>query len=139
VSKTPVYSPLETAIHLALVEWCQLFRDGRQKVMHIPNEGKRTAAGHALQEALGRRKGAADLFIPCARGGWYGFWLELKRKGETLKEAQAAFAIDMQAEGYLAAYVDNLDDGMKIIADYMAGELKRPGFVYYYHPVNAGD
>lgn len=50
-------------------------------LFHIPNGGKRTKTEAARFRAAGVRSGVPDLFLPCARGGYHGLWIEMKAVG----------------------------------------------------------
>jgi hypothetical protein len=125
----------ETQLQIALVKWCRLQRDERRWIMHLPNEGKRSRAGHGIQIAMGLLPGASDLFLPAQRNGYAGLFLELKTKGKRPNEMQKTFGEAMHGCGYCSQWADNLDDAMMVIARYMDGEMVRPGWVYYSRPV----
>lgn len=63
--------------------------------------------------------GSADLFVPAARGGKHGLWLELKRRGEKPTLDQLAFLDRMAAHGYSTSWADNVDDAIACITEYM--------------------
>lgn len=46
---------------------------------HIPNGGKRGKAEAARFKLQGVKAGVPDIFLPCARGGCHGLYIELKR------------------------------------------------------------
>jgi len=129
-----VLHPSETDIQITVIAWCKLRKDEARHAFHISNESKRTRVGHAIQAKMGKRAGAADLFIPGARGGWHGLFLELKKSGETPKPKQLEFARDMGEDGYLATWADSVDEALRIIGDYMAGKYIRPNWVHYDAP-----
>lgn len=68
--------PKEDSEQQAVIEFCEL---ARIPIVHIPNEGKRTAAYAARLKAMGLRKGFPDLFIPRPLKGYCGLFIELKR------------------------------------------------------------
>lgn len=49
----------------------------------IPNGGQRHQYVAAKLKAEGVKSGVPDLFLPVARGGFYGLWIELKRADKT--------------------------------------------------------
>lgn len=59
-----------------VVKYCQLIG---AKIVHVPNEGKRTKTYGAKMKALGLSKGFPDLFLPIAKKGFHGLLIELKR------------------------------------------------------------
>lgn len=124
----------EDDVQIAFIDYCRRQRDERRLTLHIPNEAKRSEFGHARMVRKGLIPGAADNFIPAARGGWNGLWLELKAKGKKPTRAQIAFGVDMNAAGYAWAWADSIDLAMSITERYMAGRLLRPNWVHYEAP-----
>lgn len=120
---------------MAVVAWCRLHPDERRMALHIPNEAKRSLVGHVIQKRKGVIKGAADLLIPAARGGWHGLWLELKRADEKPTEHQLAFGQSMTTCGYAWAWADTVDKAIAIISQYMASAMPRPNWAHYEAPV----
>lgn len=131
----PGISPTEDAIQIAYIAWCRLFKDERRHAFHVANESKRSKVGYMMQGKKGTRSGASDNFVPAARMGWNGLFLELKKKGECPTEKQNQFGADMQACGYCYLWADSLDDAILLTTRYMAGEMARPNWVHYGQPV----
>lgn len=88
-------------------------------VIHIPNEGKRNYALAAWLKAMGLRAGCYDLFIPRARKGYHGYWIEMKKHGKKPTELQAAFGEEMKAEGYKADWFDNWETAKLSVEEYL--------------------
>lgn len=128
--------PSEDQISITYVQWCRLHHDGRELVYHVPNEAKRSRAGHGIMIAKGLVPGQPDYTIPIGRGGWLSFNLELKRQGEEPTEKQASRMAVMAAAGNYCAWADNLSDAIAFTDAYMAGKLQREGYIHYSHPVN---
>lgn len=127
-------APSEAQIQRALFDWLALHTDGRQHAFHIPNEGKRSIVGGALLKRAGLKKGASDVFVPVAAGGWNGMFLEIKAKGKKLNAYQIQFADAMSAQGYFATWADNLDHAMTLVESYVAGHYCRANWVHYAAP-----
>jgi hypothetical protein len=125
------YNPSESEIQKSLIEWARLFPDERRLMFHIPNEAKRSKLGYIGQAVMGTRAGAADLFVPMARAGWNGLFLELKSAGNNPTKTQVAFGADMNACGYAWAWADTIDDAVGIVTRYAAGLIARPNWVHY--------
>jgi len=130
--------PSEDDVQIAVIDWCRLHHDERRMTLHIPNEGKRSKLGHIKQVRKGLIPGAADLFIPGARAGWHGLYLELKSLGKTPTPDQQQFGKDMNACGYAWAWADGVDKAIAIIERYMAGQQPRPNWVHYEAPAKVG-
>lgn len=74
--KPPKQSTTEDAEQEAVIEYCAL---KGIKVVHIPNEAKRSAAYGAKMKRMGLCKGFPDLCFPAPRRGYHGLYIELKR------------------------------------------------------------
>lgn len=124
----------EDDLQITFIAYCRAHRDERRMALHIPNEAKRTKLGHIIAVRKGLLPGASDNFIPAARGGWNGLWLELKAKGRKPTADQLAFGRDMEACGYRFRWADNIDTAMALTDAYMAGRDPRPQWVHYSAP-----
>lgn len=115
-------APTEAAEQCAVFAWAALYAGRRPELallFAIPNfagVGKRTGASGgwiAARLAEGMRPGVPDLCLPVARGGFHGFFGEMKRyaaratktKGVTrtptaVKPAQAAWHERLRGQGY---------------------------------------
>ena len=83
-----------------VIDYCALFRID---IVHIPNEGKRSATYGAKLKRTGLRKGFPDLFIPAARKGYHGLFIELKRDRNSMPTAeQLAWIGKLNTNGYYA-------------------------------------
>ena len=65
----------EAAEQEAVVEYCDV---RHIPIVHIPNEGKRSVSYAAQLKRAGMRKGFPDLFVPLAREGFHGLFVEMK-------------------------------------------------------------
>jgi hypothetical protein len=129
--------PSEDQIQSAIVKECRLRGGDLSLILHIPNEGKRSVIMGSLLKKLGLLPGVADLFLPVARTGWHGLWLELKSHGKKPTSVQAAFLDRMQSEGYATYWCDNVSDAMLTILRYHTGKWPRPNWVHYGAEVKA--
>lgn len=100
----------------AVVQFCEY---SGIDIVHIPNEGKRSAHYGAELKRLGMRKGFPDLFIPKARKGFHGLFIELKvdvtRK--PTKE-QLAWIAKLNEEGYYTTVCYGADAAISEIRKY---------------------
>lgn len=89
-------------------------------LVHIANEGKRSV-GYAIKLLnMGLRPGVSDLFLPVARKGYHGFWIELKRiKGGRVTPEQWSWIEKMRAQGYRAEVAYGCDDAWNMLIDYL--------------------
>ena len=103
----------------AVVQFCELMRI---PVVHIPNEGKRSAAYAAQMKRMGLAKGFPDLFIPVAASGFHGLFIELKRdRKASATETQKVWLEYLNKEGYRAAVCHGSEEAMKEIENYFGG------------------
>jgi hypothetical protein len=92
-------------------------------LIHVPNEGKRTRAGHGMLIGLGMRAGVADLLLLRARRGYHGLAMELKAPGNLggATPEQRAFLKQQAAEGWLACVCDDAAVGWALLVWYIGG------------------
>lgn len=103
----------------AVVEFCAL---ARVPVVHIPNEGKRSAAYGARMKRLGLAKGFPDLFIPLALSGFHGLMIELKRnRTKKATSAQKDWITYLNAQGYRAVVCYGAEEAIEEIKNYIGG------------------
>lgn len=111
-------------------EQAQLIKLFRQRypatghlLIHIPNGGSRKNAfeGWRLKEQ-GVRAGVSDLFLPLARGGYYGLWIEFKAappNDAVVSDSQKEWVDLMRAEGYHAEICLGVDAAYRALEAYM--------------------
>lgn len=106
----------ESGEQQTVIEYCEY---SGITVVHIANEGKRSARYGAELKRLGLRKGFPDLFIPEAKKGFHGLFLELKRdiKSKPTK-AQLEWIAKLNAAGYYAKVCYGADAAIKEIQKY---------------------
>lgn len=112
--------PTESEEQEALFAWC--LANGIEMV-HIPNERKCTAfvAGQLLRQ--GMRKGFPDNFIPIARGGFHGLFIELKRAKKSLSKKspeQREWVKKLNKAGYKAVFCYGAEEAKKVISEYLS-------------------
>ena len=91
-------------------------------IVHIANERKCTAyvAGQLLRQ--GMRKGFPDNFIPIARGGYHGLFIELKRAKKSLSKKspeQREWVRYLNEEGYKALFCYGAEEAKQVILEYL--------------------
>lgn len=89
---------------------------------HIPNGGKRSKSEAARFKAQGVKAGVPDIFLPCARGGYHGLYIELKRtKGGKLSAAQKEWIDALRGQGYKVIVCYGFDEAREVIISYLEG------------------
>ena len=67
----------------------------------IPNGGLRNAVVARKLKAEGVKAGVPDIFLPAARCGYHGLYIEMKRtKGGRLSAIQSQWIVDLLNQGY---------------------------------------
>lgn len=86
----------------------------------IPNGGHRHPAVAGKLKAEGVRAGVPDLFLPVARHGYYGLFIELKAGTNKPSEAQRTWMRRLQEAGYYCKVIwDSPDEVIELIAWYL--------------------
>lgn len=113
----------EASEQRALFEWARL-QAGKypelQYLYHVPNGGRRDAKEAAMLKAEGVRAGVPDLFLPAARGGYHGLYIELKRKkGGKLSREQEQWLAYLNSAGYRALCIHGWENAANEILKYV--------------------
>ena len=114
------YTPREEDEQIAFVQWCDMLNI---PVIHIPNEGKRSAYMGAKLKRMGLKPGVPDLFVPCAHGGHHGLFIEMKVGNNKPTENQKEWMRLLSAQGYACTVAYSFEDATKTVGAYMKGEL----------------
>lgn len=68
----------------------------------------------------GNRKGICDICIPCARRGYHGAYIEMKRqRGGKLSPEQVEFLAHLEAEGYYKSVAKGAEHAIEITKFYL--------------------
>ena len=70
-------------------------------------------------KAEGLRPGVCDLFLPVARGGFFGCYLEMKTKTGKLSENQKEFIAAVEKQGYLCCVAYGADEAIEFLERYL--------------------
>lgn len=85
----------------------------------IPNGGNRNEITGARLKAEGTKCGVPDLFLPVARRGFHGLWIEMKDAGKTANQTQKDLHADLRAEGFRVEVYDDWWNAWICLADYL--------------------
>ena len=120
------WQPTEEQEQAAVFEWAMLMEKQLPELAllyHCPNGEARHPAVASKLKKLGVKAGVPDLFLPVARGGWHGLYVELKRKkGGRLSEDQKQWLEALTAEKYLALRANGAEEACDIIFRYLTEE-----------------
>jgi VRR-NUC domain-containing protein len=100
------------------MEWVRLQSTIKRLILHFPNEGKRSPRYGKLMKDLGMRAGVSDLFIPMARHGFIGAWIEIKTSKGIVSVAQKDFLSDMEQLGHFTTICRSIEEGINTIKWY---------------------
>lgn len=67
----------------------------------------------------GLKRGVPDVFLPVARDGYHGFYLEMKFGKGKLSEAQERFIAALRKEGYKVEVFWQWDAASRALVDYL--------------------
>ena len=119
----PQWQPTEEQEQAAVFEWIVLMRNQFPELdlcFHIANGGLRSKPEAVRFKKIGVKPGVPDLFLPVARGGWHGLFIEMKRqKGGRLSDEQKAWIDALTAEHYLAVRADGAEQACEILYKYL--------------------
>ena len=105
-----------------LIRWCReraFILPLLQLLIHIPNGGKRDSREAARLKAQGVRAGVSDLFLPVARHGKHGLWIEMKVKPNKPTTSQKEWLGEMTAQGYGAVVCYSAEEAESVLMDYL--------------------
>lgn len=117
------WQPTEEQEQAAVFEWIVLMRNQFPELdlcFHIANGGLRSKPEAVRFKKIGVKPGVPDLFLPVARGGWHGLFIEMKRqKGGRLSDDQKAWIDALTEQHYLAVRADGAEQACDILYKYL--------------------
>jgi VRR-NUC domain len=142
--KLKAYVPPEQEDQKALVAWARTYcrLPGIDMLYSVPNQvplhGPLRFAIVNWLKAMGLKNGVPDLVLACARGSWFGLYLETKRRGHTesdLTDEQKTWRKRLLDEGYQWRDWERFEEGKAIIEEY----LSLPKTVAIHHLMDVED
>lgn len=85
----------------------------------IPNGGHRHKAVAMKMRAEGVRRGVPDIFLPVARSGWNGLYVELKAEHGKVSQDQRWWLKNLSDQGYLAVVCRGGESAQHVIESYL--------------------
>lgn len=93
---------------------------GMELLYAIPNGGSRHPAEARHLKAQGVKPGVPDMFLPVARHGYHGLYIELKRRrGGRVSAEQKAMLDELNKQGYKAVVCEGYENAIGVIIDYL--------------------
>lgn len=109
----------EDAEQIALIDWAALNPEIHAYLICIPNQRKTSVwYGYKLKR-MGVKSGVSDLFLARPNGIYGGLWIELKRIGGVLSNAQKNWIHMMTLMGYQAHIAYGWEQARDQILHYM--------------------
>lgn len=120
--------PTEEVEQIQLFEWAR-WASGKypelEDMHHIPNGGGRSKSEAGRLKAMGVKKGVPDIFLPCARSGYHGMYIELKRlHGGRVEPEQRGFLERRSAAGYYCVVCRGMEAAREEIVRYLEGKIQ---------------
>ncbi len=85
----------------------------------IPNGGFRFTTVAGQMRAEGVKAGVPDVFLPVARRGWHGLFLELKTREGVAQKHQKRWHKALRAQGYRVEIARGWKQAWEILLDYL--------------------
>lgn len=111
----------------ALFLWAA-YRPELRLMFHIPNGGSRNPIEAANLKRQGVKAGVPDVFLPIARHGCHGLFIEMKRaKGGVLSQFQREYIEALMREGYRVAVCHGFEEAKRTIEEYLDEKVLSDG------------
>ena len=124
--KKPNCTPKEEEEQKALINYCNYMASkysGLDLIYAIPNGGSRNSIEARNLKLTGVKAGVPDLFLPVARKGKHGLYIEMKRReGGRLSNNQKWWLEKLSKQGYETAVCKGLDEAISVIELYYSDE-----------------
>ena len=117
---------LEDHEQIALFQWRDLFSVHHPELRlmyHIPNGGSRDKREAAKLKRMGVKAGVSDIYLPVARGGKNGLYIELKAGRNRVTPEQQQFIEDVRQQGYAAEVCYGWEAAARVILQYLRGHI----------------
>jgi hypothetical protein len=120
----------EHAEQVALIQWAVLAQlpsaddvetgsSVASLLFAVPNGGRRNLREAARLKMEGVKAGVWDLFLPLARRGRHGLWLELKSPKGVMSPEQRRWGAAMTSAGYETVVCRSFDQARAAIESYL--------------------
>ena len=96
---------------------------GIENMFAIPNGGERNLKVASNLKAEGVRAGVADVFLPVARRGLHGLFLEMKFGKNSTTPEQKEFLSNVELQGFATAVCYSFERAKAAILAYYIGQL----------------
>ncbi len=126
VSRETLPAPKEEQEQEWVIQWADAMVELNERPLlrmlyHTPNGGLRDKATAMAMKRAGVKAGIPDLFLPVARGGHHGLWIELKRADHSNHASpdQEWWIEQLTAQGYRAVVCYGANEAIGELEDYL--------------------
>lgn len=110
----------EHSHQVALFAWCAISNILELRLLFaIPNGEQRTAVTGARLKAAGVKAGIPDIFLPVARNGFHGLWIELKIHKGVVSEKQHEWLDLLSKQGYATRVCFGWEEARNALLEYL--------------------
>lgn len=105
-----------------LIEWATIMARKYPEMgllFHIPNGGARSKATAGKLKAEGVKTGVPDLFLPVAREGFHGLFIEMKIKPNKTTPNQDKWIAALKEQGYRVEVCYGWREAAKVLEGYI--------------------
>lgn len=116
---------LEHHEQAALIHWTRYMTNEYPELdllFAIPNGGQRSAITGARLKAEGVKPGVPDLFLPVARGGYHGLFIEMKAGRNGTTGEQDRWIAELAKQMYFVKVCYSTEEAILTIEDYLMME-----------------
>lgn len=114
--------PSENEIQTAFFIWLKLHQNRFPELRFcfaVPNGGFRFKATAAAMKRTGTKSGVPDVFLPVARNGFHGLWIEFKTATGGLSDTQKMFTTFLAHQNYKVLICRSWTAGANAVIDYL--------------------
>jgi hypothetical protein len=90
-----------------------------------PERREEIEVGSGAVQVVGVKRGVSDVFLPVAKGGYHGLYIEMKAKDGKPEKEQKAWIAAVQEQGYYAAVCYGGYEASALVEAYMKGEVEK--------------
>ena len=113
----------EGQIQAQIFQWAS-YRPDLSLLFAIPNGGTRHKIEAVNLKRQGVKSGVPDMFLPVARRGYHGLFIELKTEIGRTSKNQNAWIESLNKQGYFCEVCHGFDSAMRVIKWYMTVEVR---------------
>lgn len=130
--KKPKHTSTEHEEQVVVIAWANDVASSHPELgllFKIANDGNRRINYAMKMKAEGLKSGVPDLFLPVARQGYHGLFIEMKRRGATpsrdgkLSKTQEEWFVSLKAQGYRVEKCIGADEAIAVLLDYLTKKV----------------